>query len=365
MGLLDNLKDQALKNANLNKLTEQALKKASELVDKAQEKLGDNQSENESPTKAPLTDIKPSINEQMPDPRKEEKVFEEKVERPSSQNQMFSKELEALIQATLEDGVLEDYEKAALVRRAQAEGVDLAELEIYINSILQRRKKEQARKEDERQAAIDQKKKEAFGRVCPNCGKQVPPLTLKCECGFEFTAKTHISSTELLSNKIDEIMNQVGLADDKINKICETIKLFPVPNSKEDIVDFLALSVPNARIKGGILSTIKGQVFVIIAASCIIGIVVGGNLAMGLNDGLSGFLSGAIYCSLIFGAWGLGIYFILHKVFGLGKDTLRHNKKAMAWRSKFDQVMIKARSLRGDPEFTQQLDYYENLLNKK
>ena len=84
MGLLDNLKDQALKNANLNKLTEQALKKASELVDKAQEKLGDNQSENESPTKAPLTDIKPSINEQMPDPRKEEKVFEEKVERPSS-----------------------------------------------------------------------------------------------------------------------------------------------------------------------------------------------------------------------------------------------------------------------------------------
>ena len=29
MGLLDNLKDQALKNANLNKLTEQALKKAS------------------------------------------------------------------------------------------------------------------------------------------------------------------------------------------------------------------------------------------------------------------------------------------------------------------------------------------------
>ena len=55
---------------------------------------------------------------------------------------MFSPELENLIQATLEDGVLEDYEKAALVKRAQAEGVDLAELEIYINSILQRRQKE-------------------------------------------------------------------------------------------------------------------------------------------------------------------------------------------------------------------------------
>ena len=53
---------------------------------------------------------------------------------------MFSKELENLIQATLEDGILEDYEKAALVKRAEAEGVDLAELEIYINSILQRQR---------------------------------------------------------------------------------------------------------------------------------------------------------------------------------------------------------------------------------
>lgn len=47
---------------------------------------------------------------------------------------MFSKELENLIQATLEDGILEDYEKAALVKRAEAEGVDLAELEIYIST---------------------------------------------------------------------------------------------------------------------------------------------------------------------------------------------------------------------------------------
>ena len=55
---------------------------------------------------------------------------------------MFSKELENLIQATLEDGVLEDNEKAALIKRAQKEGVDLDELEIYINSLLQRRQRE-------------------------------------------------------------------------------------------------------------------------------------------------------------------------------------------------------------------------------
>ena len=40
---------------------------------------------------------------------------------------MFSKELDNLIQSSLEDGVLEEYEKAALIKRAQAESVDLIE----------------------------------------------------------------------------------------------------------------------------------------------------------------------------------------------------------------------------------------------
>ena len=55
---------------------------------------------------------------------------------------MFSKELENLIQATLEDGVLEEHEKAAIIKRAEREGVDIAELEIYINSLLQKRARE-------------------------------------------------------------------------------------------------------------------------------------------------------------------------------------------------------------------------------
>ena len=38
---------------------------------------------------------------------------------------MFSEELESLIQATLEDGILENYEKAALVKRAQVKGLQL------------------------------------------------------------------------------------------------------------------------------------------------------------------------------------------------------------------------------------------------
>ena len=45
-------------------------------------------------------------------------------------------------------------------------------------------------------------------------------------------------------------------------------------------------------------------------------------------------------------------------------ETIRWNKNADVWRAKFDQVLLKGRSLRGDSEFTQQLDYYESLLRK-
>jgi hypothetical protein len=45
-------------------------------------------------------------------------------------------------------------------------------------------------------------------------------------------------------------------------------------------------------------------------------------------------------------------------------EVLRWNKNATVWRAKFDQVLMKGRSLRGDPEFQQQLDYYENIVYK-
>ena len=359
MGLLDNLKEQA----NLDKLKEQAMKRASQLVDKAQEKLGEMQSneEEEEPEARPRT-AEPSKREQTTSSQEERPVNEKRDEKPSypqPQNQMFSKELEALIQATLEDGVLEDYEKAALARRAQAEGVDLAELEIYINSILQRRKKEQARSEEERLEAIDQKKKEAFGRVCPNCGKQVPPLTLKCECGYEFTANKQVSSVQLLANKIEKIRG--GILDTAVcEKICETISMFPVPNTKEDIVEFLALSATNAKMTVGFWRTRHGHLIIAFFITLILALLVG------FSDGGRNevFSSVSFITSLIFlGIFIIGITYLLGLIFGRGKD--RQNKIANAWRSKFDQVMIKARGLRGDAEFTQQLDYYESLLNKK
>lgn len=305
---------------------------------------------------------------------------------------MFSKELENLIQATLEDGILEDYEKAALQKRAQAEGVDLTELEIYINSILQKRQRELAQQENAKQEELDRKKKEDFGKVCPACGRQVSSLTLNCECGYEFKSDRHVSSVQLLSEKITEIQSRYSKDISKkfddgndvsngkgvigalvvgqsirqfrqqdqrsyLQKQCnqeiiDAITLFPVPNTKEDIVDFLALAVPNSKKQGGLWGTLVGRIKILSALSAVVFLIC---VLCGKKDGA---MVGGIVVIFIAFYGGLAC-------FQLDQDSIRHNKIAAAWRAKFDQVMMKGRSLRADAEFTRTLDYYENAIKKK
>ena len=277
---------------------------------------------------------------------------------------MFSKELENLINATLEDGVLEEYEKAALVKRAQAEGVDLTELEIYINSILQRRKKEQTKAEEARQEIIDKKKKEAYGRVCPNCGKQVNSMTLKCDCGYEFTNTAVRSSVQILADKIEKIKNRYSdikddnKRDDVMTKeIVDVISIYPVPNTKEDIIEFCAMAISNSKIRGGLWGSKLGRVKILAAILLILSVIVYIYDVKSGKDAVSsiGTSFGFVFC------YG-GILGCL-AIFSTDLDTIRSNKIANAWRAKFEQVLIKGRSLRGDAEFTRQLDYYENLIN--
>ena len=272
---------------------------------------------------------------------------------------MFSKELENLINATLEDGVLEEYEKAALVKRAQAEGVDLTELEIYINSILQRRKRERTKAEEARQEIIDKKKKEAYGRVCPNCGKQVNSMTLKCDCGYEFTNNAVRSSVQILADKIEKITNEASKISNeeerekkKTKEIVDVITIDPVPNTKEDIIEFCAMAISNSKTRGGLWGTALGRIK-ILAVIAVIGAIIAYII---VDDPEAKTMApvAVILCTAFYG--GMAFIFI-------DQDTIRSNKIANAWRAKFEQVLIKGRSLRGDAEFTRQLDYFESLVN--
>lgn len=337
---------------------------------------------------------------------------------------MFSERLEKLIQSSLQDGILTDQEKAAIIKRAKAEGEDIDEVEIYIDSLLQKRQKELNNSAVKKQAktssmdelkklidaamadgiitskerevitrkaaalgmdadevdvyldaeiqkaelAADVAKRDKIGPVCPQCGKQVPPLTLKCDCGYEFTTNHQISSVQILSEKIEKILEKPLPNDDKERKeeienrdqqIREIISVFPVPNSKEDIIEFLSLSLPKSRRKGGFLGSMMNR-FLIVAIITIIIVVVCVIKAINAedDDAMAWPLVALIY--LGGGAAGAGSW-LAKKV---DIETIRWNKNADVWRAKFDEVLLKGRSLRGDSEFTQQLDYYENLLSE-
>ena len=308
---------------------------------------------------------------------------------------MFSERLEKLIQSSLQDGILTDQEKAAIIKRAKAEGEDIDEVEIYIDSLLQKRQKELNNSAVKKQAktssmdelkklidaamadgiitskerevitrkaaalgmdadevdvyldaeiqkaelAADVAKRDKIGKVCPQCGKQVPPLTLKCECGYEFTNAKQSYSMQILSERLNaisltddeikEIANEDKRSDYLVSKQINLITTFPVPNTKEDIIDFLSTSISLANKEIGFLDKKKNYFIVVVLAGIIIP-----------------------FLGWVFGAMCMDL------------KSFSEEKLKQAWRAKSEQVLIKGRSLRGDPEFTQQLDYYENLLSE-
>ena len=158
---------------------------------------------------------------------------------------MFSEELESVIEAALADGALTAKEREVLHKRAAAEGVDPDELDVVIEGRLAKMKRE----EDWLRPAPPSDK---FGDVkkCPRCGEPVEPMAVKCSaCGYEFRGVEALKSSQQLADKLDEIAksyrdkkgNSFQQHDDQIYSMREqarVIKSFPVPTTKEDLLDF-------------------------------------------------------------------------------------------------------------------------------
>ena len=163
---------------------------------------------------------------------------------------MFSKELEEVIEAALADGVLTDKERAVLHKRAQAEGVDPDELDVVIDGRLAKMK----RQEDWlRPAPPKEATNQKYGNVlkCPSCGAQVVGGSALCpECGYAFSNVGANSSYEKLSAKLEAIevayRDKVSLSipiygvSNKVKEKANVIRMFPVPNTRADLLEFLA-----------------------------------------------------------------------------------------------------------------------------
>lgn len=192
---------------------------------------------------------------------------------------MYSEYLESLIDAAIADGILTDQERAILHKKALAEGVDPDELDMVINGRLAKKKKQEAMSSPAQpKESVNQK----LGNVlkCPSCGAQVVAGSAVCpECGYAFTNVMANSSIERLQEKLDEFNRRQeerqddftknrtdkrsGLLDfdvdlhatntmreDSIKGQMKIITTFPVPNTRADLLEFMAMLLPMANSAG-------------------------------------------------------------------------------------------------------------------
>ena len=197
---------------------------------------------------------------------------------------MYDKKLESLIDAALIDGNLTEKEKDILSKKAKALGIDLDEFEMVLDARLFEKKQAMqasAPLSPTPPPAPAAPKSDKYGDVkkCPSCGAMVESFKTSCVyCGHAFTNVDANSSIERLFKMLNEaedmrVMEKHtdnpfaaigGALSDALSDISgpgkvdrkkmEIISNFPIPTTKEDMLEFLSLALPRAQKKGNFLT---------------------------------------------------------------------------------------------------------------
>ena len=161
---------------------------------------------------------------------------------------MYSKELEELIDGALVDGVITDKERAVLYKKAEAEGVDPDELDMVLAGRL-------AKMRPTPPPQPVQSTKMGNVMKCPNCGAPYEPGTGKCSvCGHVFQNVEALKSSVKLAEGIQRLMDRAKgeeLSEKEKEQICSYIKNFPLPTTKDDILDFMLSCKAKSTQDGG------------------------------------------------------------------------------------------------------------------
>lgn len=175
---------------------------------------------------------------------------------------MYNKEIEALVDAALTDGVLTEKEKQILYKKAESMGIDLDEFEMVLQSRLYDKQKQIEEERKKNSSAAPKSNKMGDVRKCPACGAIVSGYQVKClECGYEFTNVEANSSAQLLADKLVEVSRRrkdsVGksiasmfmpMGDSLTKEQVQIIETFPIPNTKADLLEFITSLEPRANV---------------------------------------------------------------------------------------------------------------------
>jgi hypothetical protein len=190
-------------------------------------------------------------------------------------------EIENLINMALANDDLSQKEKEIILRKAESLGEDRDEVELILDGKFSLLKKEKSKT-----ISITPSKSEKAGVLikCPSCGAPAESFTAICtSCNYEFRNKEASISVNAFYQKLQDIVSEetgrkiesYGLeklfsssartqmiVDKNITqRQVALISSFPVPNSKEDILEFLTMAIPEATKKLGCLSSFPGTIY--------------------------------------------------------------------------------------------------------
>ena len=269
--LIEDLEDDALEE---DEELDEDLDEEEEILEEEEEDLEDDlEEEDEEPAELDSSDLPsnaPSI-EPITDSVKEESVTDG----------LFSEKINKLISVALIDGKITNAERKVLRKKAEAEGIDADEFDMVLDAKLYELSQEQHEEQSQPQPATqkkkgkvpppipaeEQKKPKSNVQKCGACGAILSSFQTNCpDCGADvsinggevlasikqlFYALNAIEASRRPEPKVEKNIFQkmfsFDVADDVAKRKMEYIKSFPVPTTKEDILEFLCMAVPLSK----------------------------------------------------------------------------------------------------------------------
>jgi hypothetical protein len=202
-----------------------------------------------------------------------------------TQLKMYDERIENLIELALVDGKLTDKEREVLLRKAAEQGIDKDEFEMVLDARLYEKTQANSNQaiinESELlnstppQIPVEYTSNSSHQSKCPSCGGNLPTYSTRCsDCGFEINVRNTNNTIQKLFEMLNEIESQRQQKQDTSNpfaalgnfyaesfssimgpgaierKKMEVISSFPIPTTKADILEFLALAYPKAKPNG-------------------------------------------------------------------------------------------------------------------
>ena len=139
-------------------------------------------------------------------------------------------EIEKLIDLIIIDGKITEKERDVIIKKAKGLGVDADEVIITLDAKLYQKEASLTK--------VDKDEKYGNRKKCPACGAPVKSMEVACVCGHEFTGTNASKNIITFHN---EIKNK------HIEEQAIIISSYPIPSNKQDILEFLALSIGNCK----------------------------------------------------------------------------------------------------------------------